>query len=274
MDMEGHHLLWKSKMTPEKPITAPHGAKIDAAVTILKQVRKLGEQAILFVQFDDQVDEVMTALSEQNVPATSVHSSMTQSASDRLFKEFKEAGEGENKTVIVLNASDETAAGLNLQHTNHIVFLSPLLRDQQNAYDDTMTQAIARARRHGQQKTIHVYRIVALDTIDVDVLEHRERRTNALTEQGAAVVKKPKALQSLEMSSEPKHERTQLVRGKDGKFTLQPQSWLVCTGARRPEQDEGKLEDGVWKGKHRVLGYEDFSSLVKFSRVYTEDDDY
>ena len=83
-------------------------------------------------------------------------------------------------------------------------------------------------------------------------------------------------MQALDVGAKPVRERTQLVRGVDGKFTLQPQSWLVCAGTGRAEQDETELEDGQgkWKGKNRVLGYEDFSSLVKFSRVYTEDDEY
>lgn len=37
-----------------------------------------------------------------------------------------------------------------------------------------MTQCIGRARRYGQRRTVHVYRLVALDTVDVDVLEWRE----------------------------------------------------------------------------------------------------
>lgn len=40
-----------------------------------------------------------------------------------------------------------------------------------------MTQCIGRARRYGQQNTVHVYRFVALRTVDVDILQEREEKT-------------------------------------------------------------------------------------------------
>ena len=40
-----------------------------------------------------------------------------------------------------------------------------------------MTQSIGRAKRYGQQKTVHVYRFVALRTADVDILQEREVKT-------------------------------------------------------------------------------------------------
>ena len=36
-----------------------------------------------------------------------------------------------------------------------------------------MTQAIGRARRYGQQKTVHIYQFLSLNTIDVDIIEER-----------------------------------------------------------------------------------------------------
>ncbi len=274
-DMSKHHLFWKSKMSSQQSGTAaPYGAKIAAAVDILKRVRKLGEQAILFVQFVNQIEEVKTALGHYNIAAAFLEPGMTAAESDAVLADFKDPKSKDRKTVIVLNASGENSAGLNLQNTNHIIFLSPQLRDQQNAYDATMTQAIGRARRHKQEKEIHVYHLAALDTIDVDVLEHRMRRTDTLTEQGAPPLVQPKRTKALDMSTEPTRERTQLVRGKDGKFCLQPQSWLVGAGEQPNGGDDGEAETAKWKGKHRVRGYEDFSSLVKFSRVYTEDDGY
>ena len=40
-----------------------------------------------------------------------------------------------------------------------------------------MTQSIGRAKRYGQQNTVHVYRFVALRTADVDILQEREFKT-------------------------------------------------------------------------------------------------
>ena len=274
--MQYHHLLWSNQMGDlPHPTHTAHGAKIEAAMNLLEKINRKGDQAILFVQYEIQLKQVEQALNARGIAAEVVKDSKSAGQQIADFRDSADPSNGKKKkmkkkTVIVLNASDETAAGSNLQNANHVLFLSPLLRDTQYGYESTMAQAIGRVRRHGQQKGIVVYRILALDTIDVDILEHRERRADALTEQGApAVFPPPAARELVTHEDEPKPERTQLVRDpQGGKFSLRPQSWLVGCGA---EDDAGEREKV--KGKSRVGGWEDFSSLVKFSRAYTEDDD-
>jgi hypothetical protein len=276
--IKDHHLLWKSKMGDlHNASQSAHGAKIDAAIKLLKDIKRRGDQAVLFVQYENQLSEVSQALSTSHIAATILDKSTT---GGKKIEEFKSADT--KTTVIVLNASDETATGLNLQNANHVIFQSPLLRDQQYSYDATMAQAIGRVRRHGQQKQIHVYRIVALDTIDVDILEHRERRTRAIVEYGAPEMNPPSPSSRGHVNGESKPERTQLVR-ENGAFSLRPQSWLVRCGADRDEAELGKIRSAAGSDriasermvrmKKRVLGWEDFSSLIKFSRAYTEDDE-
>jgi hypothetical protein len=174
------------------------------------------------------------------------------------IEDFKTSS-SDTAVAIVLNTADRTASGANLQNANHVIFLSPLLKNSQYEYSATMAQAIGRVRRHGQKRDVHVHRLVALDTIDVDILEHRERRITALSERDHPA----------DQNSQPQlsqAERAQLIRDVEGHFTLQPRSWLVINssdgqGAAAPNS------------KGRVPGYEDFSSLVKFSGVYAEGDD-
>lgn len=267
---ESHHLLWNDTLGDiDNSQHAAHGAKIDAALDILDTVRDKREQAVLFVQYDNQLREVEDALRDRGIPAIVVKSA-NKAASQ--IAEFTKTNT--NNTAIVLNASAETAAGLNLQNANHVLFLSPLLRDTQYAYESTMAQAIGRVRRHGQQKEIHVYRLLALHTIDVDILEHRERRADALAELHADTIAPPPAATALDMRADPRAERTQLVKGGDGTFSLRPQSWLVRCGA--DDGGEGGGREEAWKmvkGRRRVGGWEDFSSLVKFSRAFVEDDE-
>lgn len=255
--LQAFNLLWADRLSLSTVATA-HGAKIDAAVKLLQQIAAKDEQAILFVQFENQLEEVEAALDESDIQAVVVKS--VKEAGNQIADFRESAGAKDQKTVIVLNASDETAAGSNLQNANHVIFLGPLLRDTQYGYDSTMAQAIGRVRRHGQKRDIHVYRLVALDTIDVDILEHRERRIDALVEQGAPQITIPAALHE-----GTERERTQLVR-EDGHFSLRPRSWLLGSEA----DGDGDGAERV-QGKSRVLGWEDFSSLVKFSKTYTED---
>jgi hypothetical protein len=140
-----------------------------------------------------------------------------------------------------------------------------LLRDNQYTYDATMAQAIGRVRRHGQTRPIHVYRICALHTIDVDILEHREHRSNALVEPGASMVGPPVAALELDQS-ESKGDRVQLVKEK-GSYSLRPKFWLYRCGVDADGGEMAKVQS--W---NRVAGWEDFSSQVKFSRAFAGDE--
>ena len=49
------------------------------------------------------------------------------------------------------------------------MFLSPMFPKSREQYKATETQAIGRARRYGQTKTVNVWRFIARDTIDVEL---------------------------------------------------------------------------------------------------------
>ena len=261
--MQDYHLLWSDRVSKSARET-DHGAKAEAVLNLLSKIEGSGDQAIVFVQFQDQLDQVKKALKASRISATVVQDAALAATQIKQFRES--AGTKNQTTAIVLNASSETAAGSNIQNANHVIFLSPLLRDSQYEYSATMAQAIGRARRHGQQKMIHIYRILALHTIDVDILEHREERTDALVEPGAEDLQRPEGAPKI-----TRPERTQLVR-ENGKFSLRPQSWLVESSDQKDGNDGVETAEKV-RGKSRVLGWEDFSSLVKFSKTFTENDD-
>lgn len=146
-----------------------------------------------------------------------------------------------------------------------MIFVSPLLTKSQYEFDSAMAQAIARIRRYGQTKPVHIYHFAALHTIDADVLEHRHRRKDGITTPGCGV----------EMpSADVKKEWTRLVKVRDRKedgrgkgmgkgdewkgMALVPRSWL--------EDDK----------KRRMLGIgEDlrsFTSLIRYEEGFQDDD--
>jgi hypothetical protein len=259
--MQDHHLFWPSKLGDlSKCIATPYGAKMRAAVDLLRKIETKKEQAILFVQFPNQLEEVEKALEYYEINATTVK--VVEKASQQLKDFSEDAGTEKQKTVIVLDSSSETAAGSNLQNANYVIFFSPLLKITQYEYDSTMAQAIGRVRRHGQTKEIHVYRIVAVSTVDVDFLARFERRSDALVEPGAAKFTRPAHATSA-------RERTQLVE-ENGRFSIRPHSWLIDPNAdpTNTERDGQRV-----MGKNRVLGWEDFTSIVKFSSGFAENDE-
>lgn len=139
----------------------------------------------------------------------------------------------------------------NLTNANHIIFISPLLVESQYKYDSAMTQAIARSRRYGQEKQVYIYHFAALRTIDVDILEHRHKRTNGITA----------ARSSIRMPSKPltTREKTKLVKDKQGSMALVPISWL----------DEEKMRKRLGIGEE----LETFTSLINFSETFEDGDD-
>lgn len=139
----------------------------------------------------------------------------------------------------------------NLINANHIIFVSPLLAKTQHEYDSAMAQAIARSRRYGQDKKVHIYHVVAQRTIDVDILEHRHKRTDGICTAMSTMIM-PKA-------SGKKKERTKLIKNTAGEMALVPSSWLTD------------------KAKQRMLNIgqkpDSFTSLINFSEMVDHESD-
>ncbi|KAG8623705.1 hypothetical protein KVT40_008681 [Elsinoe batatas] len=266
-----YHLLQSEKLKqaqPDETAVGLPGTKAKAVIDLLARIKDADEQAILFVQYAEQIDDMEAACAASGIRSVCVRENSSASSQVTKFQTEKDARA--RATVIILNGSDSSAAGVNLTNANHVLFFSPLLTDSQYSYDAAMAQAIGRVRRPGQTKDIHVYRFVALDTIDVDILEHRERRADALSELGADAISVKSGTsqgseEELTVRIQGKHfERTQLIKDTKGVCRLMPKSWLIGQNA-----DLGMT--GI-EGRVRVSGYEDFSSLVKFSKAYSEDD--
>ena len=138
----------------------------------------------------------------------------------------------------------------NLTNANHVVFVAPLLAKSQYEYDSAMVQAIARSRRYGQKKTVHIYHAVALDTIDVDILEHRHKRSDGITT-SESTLEMPRAGSV--------KEKTRLIKNNVGQMALVPASWL---------------DD---QHKRQILNVDEqpdsFNSLITFSEMFGHDDD-
>jgi hypothetical protein len=115
-----------------------------------------------------------------------------------------------------------------------------------------MAQAIARSRRYGQLKKVHIYHVVALHTIDVDILEHRHKRTDALST--------IKSTLSTPKSEAGIREKTTLIRNNTGSMALVPASWLADE-KKRQVLDVGEST-------------ERFTSLIDFSHVLENDGVY
>lgn len=77
----------------------------------------------------------------------------------------------------------------------------------------------------GQEKQVHIYHFAALRTIDVDILEHRHKRTN-----GTTAVKTTVRVPSNPLLA---RKKTKLIKNMQGPIALVPISWLADEKVRK-----------------------------------------
>ncbi|PWY68636.1 hypothetical protein BO70DRAFT_417213 [Aspergillus heteromorphus CBS 117.55] len=152
------------------------GSKMDKLVEVIRNMPS-GERALLFIQFPELMEVASKALSLAKIKHTAISATDRRSAQE--IERIQKTRFGEDK-VLILNLGGETAAGLNLQSANHVIFLSPLLSQTQYDYDSLMTQAMGRCRRYGQTRHVHIYHLLTKWTVDVNIFQ--DRREQVLVE--------------------------------------------------------------------------------------------
>ncbi|VDC03465.1 unnamed protein product [Peniophora sp. CBMAI 1063] len=147
-----------------------YGAKLEQVIELLKDTSRVkkNDRVLIFVQFPDLMKKVNDVLSARGIQFLEIRGSA--SAKSKSLEQFQN---GSKERVLLLNVMDESASGANLTGANHAIFLSPLLTESQEEYDACETQAIGRLRRYGQRQTVHIWRFVTMDTMDVEQYEKR-----------------------------------------------------------------------------------------------------
>ncbi|KAF1816302.1 hypothetical protein P152DRAFT_470338 [Eremomyces bilateralis CBS 781.70] len=184
------HDLIPSKKYQVHPFSGKYGEKLCRVGQLIEMFKD--DKILLFVSTTRQRDEAVRVLDFLQIGHLTLSSEAPSSDSARKKKAgisemMKDADEklAHFKTepemrVLILNQGDECVAGANLTEARHIIFLCPVLASTQQEYRMQMCQAIGRSRRYGQKNKIFVWRFVSLQTIDVDILEHREHRTRVV----------------------------------------------------------------------------------------------
>ncbi|KAF2007825.1 hypothetical protein P154DRAFT_418581 [Amniculicola lignicola CBS 123094] len=236
--------------------TTSYGNKLSLICNTIKRIPK-NEQAIVFAPNQDTVKVLQGIFCLYKISHHFIDASGGDDDGGKVEDFQKNRDPKTMKKLIILNLEDESAAGLNLVNANHVIFISPLLAKKQHDYDAKMAQAIARARRYKQERTVHVYHFVALRTIDVDILEHRHKRSNAIGESNTI---KGLSANSRSSNAPLKKEKTRMVQLNSGEMALIPVSWLAD------------------KKQCKALGVnteklDKFTSLIGFSESYEDDDE-
>jgi hypothetical protein len=151
-----------------------YGKKLESLIQLILSI-PTDDQVLLFVQFENMLSKCCAIFRDKGIKYYAISNKSGAKASQEM-SDFQVQTSSRKKKFLILNLSDETAAGANLTNANHIIFLSPLLTESQYKYDASMTQAIGRAVRYGQKKEVFIYRFLSLNTIDVEIAQERSKK--------------------------------------------------------------------------------------------------
>lgn len=146
--------------------------KIDAIIVLIMEAIASGGKVLLFVQFPRVAADLKLTMKKNKIRFADM---INQSTKATTLQQFQNPDSP--YTVLMLDPIGAAAAGSNLTCCDNIIFTSPLYIPGYNAqykYVATDTQAIGRARRYGQLKKVKVHYMLSVNTIDVDLFQHRE----------------------------------------------------------------------------------------------------
>ncbi|CAG8396624.1 unnamed protein product [Penicillium salamii] len=154
-----------------------NSSKFTSLINLINKIPE-DERALIFVQ----IGHLMPLVSGSLTTAGIDHRLVTPTTF-RVVGEFiegtKPAAAGGATTprpkALVLNLGGAAAAGLNLQCANHVIFFSPFLAETEDDWNAGMTQAIGRARRYGQLRVVHIYHLLARNTVEVNIFQQRNK---------------------------------------------------------------------------------------------------
>lgn len=159
-------------------------AKIDAIMEILEQIRPTKEKTLIFSLWTSFLDLVEIPVERAKIEYTRYDGSMTPGAREAAVKSFMEKP---NVRVMLVSLTAGNA-GLNLTAASQVIVTEPFW----NPYVEE--QAIDRAHRFGQKKSVTVHRLLISGTVEDRIVQLQEQKKMlvdaALSEKGAATISK------------------------------------------------------------------------------------
>ncbi len=147
------------------PSSALVGSKLERCLELVEELRSNGHRALIFSQFVSLLEIVSAALKGRGFTYQYLDGSTPVAERRRSVQAFQE-GEGD-LFLISLKAG---GTGLNLTAADYVLHLDPWWNP---AVED---QASDRAHRMGQQRPVTVYRLVASDTVEEQIVELHESK--------------------------------------------------------------------------------------------------
>jgi hypothetical protein len=142
----------------------PWGSKLACLTSRVSKVIKQDKtnRALIFCQLPALMERLGAALKHQGVAYKELDGTPKQM--HEAMEAFGQSQGGDARVLLV--SLDQRCAGANLTAANYVFFAHPVMRSGTRSASDIEAQAVGRARRFGQTRTVHVVRFVAKDTIE------------------------------------------------------------------------------------------------------------
>lgn len=138
-------------------------AKLDVLVDHLLEITAEGHRALVFSQFTSFLRRVRSRLEDAGIATTYLDGATRDRGG--VIEEFRSGS-----APVFLISLKAGGVGLTLTEADYVFVLDPWWNPAAEA------QAVDRAHRIGQTKHVHVYRLVASDTIEEKVMELKARK--------------------------------------------------------------------------------------------------
>ncbi|GAA3522450.1 DEAD/DEAH box helicase [Nocardioides daeguensis] len=138
-------------------------AKLDVLVEHLAEITAEGHRALVFSQFTSFLTRVRSRLDDAGIAATYLDGTTRDRAG--VIDRFRSG-----VAPVFLISLKAGGTGLTLTEADYVFVLDPWWNPAAEA------QAVDRAHRIGQSRHVHVYRLVATDTIEEKVMELKARK--------------------------------------------------------------------------------------------------
>ncbi|RMZ83177.1 hypothetical protein DV738_g1364, partial [Chaetothyriales sp. CBS 135597] len=186
-ELSEDHLVNASRFAPEN--AGGHCVEGSRMQRVIATVQRIIQQSncnyvLIFAQSDCIRDDLLRELQRAQIPTAALvalHRDSNGQLDDDDWKPTLRsyyAARGEpTPRVLILTIDSVNAAGWNLQCISHVLFVAPLLTKSRATYKAMMRQAIGRSLRYGQRReVVHVHYFAMAHTIEVNILEQRQRK--------------------------------------------------------------------------------------------------
>ncbi|KAI0999268.1 hypothetical protein K3495_g8928 [Podosphaera aphanis] len=192
------------------------GTKTADLMRYLKNVPE-DEKVLLFVQEESAIEKLLVALRKAELSHVFLGGRNTASIIENFQKgrPMSDTSDGPKieRSILILNIGDSSAAGSNLTIANHVIFFAPYFTTGTSAlqkFNHAMEQGVGRAVRYGQKKKVFITHFLTSRTHDVDLFEHRKScyiSTSGSSNPNQAIIVAKKVLPD-DLDND-KHEKTE-----------------------------------------------------------------